>query len=605
MWHFYSHCPLAELDEPDGSEFDMDVDSPTPSTPSGHNRTASRSRSAHPDHSMRDPNSTRVDEEGPVDPPHISVDTFIPLLGLLLMETDPHVASSARQSLVQFLCRLSERPCGPLEEDQESIWLPKPVDPSLAPSSPSHEHSLYRLSKEAKSTLHSRLLHDVVLGLGHLESSDDTENSMEVERQDPMIHASPDDSGWNHVQKGPASPPENVTSPDWGAPLRSFASVKTSMSAQESLGLSSYVGSYGHEADEPTTGRVVAMELITAICDSGCMMGPAIEEHLLPEVARLAHDTSLHVRTAACLAVGAIAPTLTQNTLVRTLFPIFESFVKDAIPLVRRNACLCLPALARLLPLPERRWRIRQAVQRYAHDTSIEPRMALLEISGQLIHCFAADHDVPVELLDYYLGRSQVNGHGMNGQSDHHEPAIRLDYGSEEVAAICAFNFPAVCLSVGPAGWPSLRHFYVALSQHKSEVVQRTLAASLHQVAQIIGPVEAETDLVPIFRRFIQSDEVEIMQTVLQDYAAFLLALPASSASHLWVLTHKVLYPEQVASTETLAMSSLWRTRENVAEQLHQLVSTFAPDVIHNGRLFLLTYLVSMRPCTCRAIKGH
>lgn len=91
---------------------------------------------------------------------------------------------------------------------------------------------------------------------------------------------------------------------------------------------------------------------------------------------------------------------------------------------------------------------------------------------------------------------------------------------------ICSFNFPAVALTVGPQRWHEVSSYYLELahnyagssapfpsgndtgivSQHQSQQnrkklsrVQRTLAASLGEMARILGPEIARDDLLPVF----------------------------------------------------------------------------------------------------------
>lgn len=60
-----------------------------------------------------------------------------------------------------------------------------------------------------------------------------------------------------------------------------------------------------------------------------------------------------------------------------------------------------------------------------------------------------------------------------------------------------AFNFPAVLATAGKQQWPQLQPLHSALLQCRDAAVRRTLACSLHEVAALLGPEQAMSDLGP------------------------------------------------------------------------------------------------------------
>ena len=69
---------------------------------------------------------------------------------------------------------------------------------------------------------------------------------------------------------------------------------------------------------------------------------------------------------------------------------------------------------------------------------------------------------------------------------------------NSDYALIVAFNFPAVVLTLGPEQWSRLRELYKRLTTHAHDNVRNSLAASLHQMAKIIGPKATCQDLIPV-----------------------------------------------------------------------------------------------------------
>jgi hypothetical protein len=258
--------------------------------------------------------------------------------------------------------------------------------------------------------------------------------------------------------------------------------------------------------------------------------------------------------------------------------PLTSICSNDPQPLVRRWACLTLPDIFPRLSPRTRYSQAVQAVRHFSNDQSREVRSALTEICGHLIHTFV-NEDIPAELLDWYLGRSKPVAESATADnkkfrpmatalSAHKDPFTNsfitpnlLD--DPERAMICAFNLPAVVLTLGPERWPEVKHFHATLSQDTNPGVRRSLAASLHAIAEIIGAEQAAIDLPDLFDRFLL-DAPEIRECVIEHYASFVKLLPLKHQDLQLTAVHKSLYKTEKPSS--------WRLREQAASQLSILV---------------------------------
>lgn len=111
-----------------------------------------------------------------------------------------------------------------------------------------------------------------------------------------------------------------------------------------------------------------------------------------------------------------------------------------------------------------------------------------------------------------------------SGTNDGPEPDI---YDDPSRPLVCAFNLPAVALTLGRERWSELRELYQQLSLTRSFKVRRTLAASLGELAKIIGPEQARTDLMPVWWASVRSDEADIRLKALESVEMFIAALGA------------------------------------------------------------------------------
>ncbi|XP_026474952.1 serine/threonine-protein phosphatase 4 regulatory subunit 1-like isoform X2 [Ctenocephalides felis] len=136
-------------------------------------------------------------------------------------------------------------------------------------------------------------------------------------------------------------------------------------------------------------------------------------------------------------------------------------------------------------------------------------------------------------------------------------PACGLQLDNES-SYHCAYSFPAVALTLGRKHWPLLKGTYEILAGDMQWKVRKTVASSLHVIAEILGEEIASKDLCPIFEAFIKDlDEVRI--GVLKHMAEFFKTITHSERSSF--------LPRLGAFRKTDNCCN-WRFREELARQL-------------------------------------
>lgn len=141
----------------------------------------------------------------------------------------------------------------------------------------------------------------------------------------------------------------------------------------------------------------------------------------------------------------------------------------------------------------------------------------------------------------------------------------------------CAFNYPAVALTLGPARWGELRGFYLTLAQNRSSKVRRTLAASLGELARIIGPENAARDLLHVWWDAMRCDEDgDIRLKAIEALPLFVEALGEGRA-------RDDIFSGLVKIWEEDWLSRSWRAREHLVQVLPDLAgSPSHPDCMHS-----------------------
>ncbi|KAG7092360.1 hypothetical protein E1B28_008719 [Marasmius oreades] len=326
-----------------------------------------------------------------------------------------------------------------------------------------------------------------------------------------------------------------------------------------------------YEADQSAIGRLSSMSLMAAVAASGCF-DDATQRAFVNEVQRVSHDAIYWVRREACLALGALAKVVPEELVTLTLMPLFQSLAFDPVDHVRHSSLYALPAILSRLRPKQRRTLALDVLVPMSMDESPEVRSGVLETLGEVIYTFhsrgtpithsaATHHDdallpsLPEQLLRMFIGRAEDRRilDGQHEQAQTQEGAIASSWSDIEEewmkrpsprgsitsrkealtafyedpsrALICAFNIPAVALTLGRDRWASdLREIYLLLAKSDATPVQRTLAASLGELIKVIGPELAQKDLWVVWRMAVRNDDGEVRMKAVEAFDTYFAA---------------------------------------------------------------------------------
>lgn len=142
-----------------------------------------------------------------------------------------------------------------------------------------------------------------------------------------------------------------------------------------------------------------------------------------------------------------------------------------------------------------------EVFEELANDVSQWVRTAALRSLGALVaHC--GGKEVSPDVVSYFTAMADPDPDGGGGAGPP---------GGTDLTYECAFALPAVALTLGAERWDELRGAFDSLCSALQWKVRRTLALSLHELAQVIGPDAAQDALVPAMSRFLRDlDEVAV-----------------------------------------------------------------------------------------------
>ncbi|KAG8684112.1 hypothetical protein FRC08_013872 [Ceratobasidium sp. 394] len=209
-------------------------------------------------------------------------------------------------------------------------------------------------------------------------------------------------------------------------------------------------------------------------------------------------------------------------------------------------------------------------------DSAETVKTGALQVLAEVIHTFREDEGgPPEELLDFFLKgeHNQVRavlpappppseGNIWAEPSSYFpsEPSF-LD---PDRALICAFNLPAVALTLGAARWSRLAGYYTYLAEESwhTPKVRSTLGASAGEIARIVGPVVARRDVVPVWWICVSSGEREAKVKALGALPVLLEALDVDGRAEVAAKMGEAWEGESLTG---------WKEREAFAKQLRSV----------------------------------
>ncbi|KZT68192.1 ARM repeat-containing protein [Daedalea quercina L-15889] len=354
-------------------------------------------------------------------------------------------------------------------------------------------------------------------------------------------------------------------------------------------------------SEEAAMGRLSSMSLMAAVTASvqlsldgltyvniDTSVGGLKEDTknaFVAEVERVGRDPVYWVRREAAFAVGALAKVVPHELVASSLLPLFETLYQDPTWHVRHSVLFALPAILSKLPPHRRRSLALDVILPLASDESPTVRSAVLESLGEVIYAFHGQPDgPPKDLLNVFLGvrdghilphRTQPEsrapptlppGSGPSSESSFSDSAASTDatsthdiYDDPTRPLVCAFNFPAVALTLGRARWPELRGLYRSLARNPSYKVRRTLAASMGEIAKIIGPEYTKEDVLDVWWSSIDAEETEVRLKAIECAATFVRALEQPDRREV---------VRKLAEAFATRRLKDWREREEVVKSL-------------------------------------
>ena len=284
---------------------------------------------------------------------------------------------------------------------------------------------------------------------------------------------------------------------------------------------------------------------------------------------------------------------------------MFDNLRNDAVWHVRHSALFALPAVLSRLAPEERHSLALDTLLNLSTDECAMVRLGVLESLGEVLCTFHQDEGgPPLQLLQLFLGRKEdrrvrdgqqlsTNLPSSNTGGTSRDTLLESFYNDPGRPLVCAFNFPAVALTLGRNRWRELRDLYLHVASDNDFKVRRTLAASLGELAKIIGEEHAARDLIGVWWDSIHCEEDEVRLKAVECIDDFVLALGGDTGADI---IHRLVdvWDEGVFKN--------WKEREAIAKALTGLARSSGGQQVSSSARGLLTRALEDRVAAVREI---
>jgi len=238
-------------------------------------------------------------------------------------------------------------------------------------------------------------------------------------------------------------------------------------------------------------------------------------------------------------------------------------------------------------------------------DDSATVRLGVLETLGEVLYTFHQDEGgPPAQLVGLFLGRKEDRRVRDGQQSSTDPPSLSMGGISRDASLdsfyndpgrplVCAFNFPAVALTLGRDRWPELRDVYLDVASDKTFKVRRTLAASLGELAKIIGEENSQRDLVGVWWNSVCCEEEEVRAKAVECVDNFVRALGSNTGAYII---------QRLVGVWDEGVLKGWREREAVAKALMSLARSSGGQKVPSSVKALLMRALEDRVAAVREI---
>lgn len=309
-----------------------------------------------------------------------------------------------------------------------------------------------------------------------------------------------------------------------------------------------------HDTDDQN--RISSLKILNGFAQD---MGQTLCEcFIVPEVKSLGMDEQSKVRTEVARNLLNISKIVSFDYFQQHIFPLYNQLSQDGEERVRKTCAEQVADIANVSSVDNQANELSDVYYRFLKDkTSKLVRGTAFQNIGPFIAAFKKGKDIAQidqKIVDFYINTSEASN-------------------NKDVCFHASFNFPAFVLVFGRDEWPRFQSLYQKLNKMEDLKIKKTLAASIHELAIILGPKYTELDLLPCMERFLKNKNMDIRMAALKNMHIFLKEVSAEKRAG---------FIKYIVQTFDEAGKTEWRLKQVLAQNLGNYAELFDNNTVYS-----------------------
>ena len=156
----------------------------------------------------------------------------------------------------------------------------------------------------------------------------------------------------------------------------------------------------------------------------------------------------------------------------------------------------------------------------------------------------------------------------------------------EELNYYFAYNFPAILYCYGKKAWPELKNIYYDFCFEEDLKIRLSIIASFHEIVNILGKEITENELIPIYDKFLESNEKYEQKLAIKNLPKILLKVNKSLKERYFKYFEPVsIFIDNTGSKVRNFNFINWKNKLNVIEGILCYYNLYDNDIIYNSIL--------------------
>ena len=156
----------------------------------------------------------------------------------------------------------------------------------------------------------------------------------------------------------------------------------------------------------------------------------------------------------------------------------------------------------------------------------------------------------------------------------------------EELNYYFAYNFPAILYCYGKKAWPELKSIYYDFCFEEDLKIRLSIIASFHEIVNILGKEITENELIPIYDKFLESNEKYEQKLAIKNLPKILLKVNKSLKERYFKYFEPVsIFIDNTGSKVRNFNFINWKNKLNVIEGILCYYNLYDNDIIYSSIL--------------------